>query len=376
VRYYGIWNFPSTTGLNSTAQKSNGEVAQVRIDLSKYNTGSEIAKKGGKSIIFVGAGGMHEDSLDRFVPPPGPPVRLGPGKMPFIVISTALTVLLVFVIRSTLLPWLTAGYTQLWDFWIYLHIFGLTTAYVSTMVCFYITWNTQPAVVPENWIPDRDAIDPLSSDNKVRYCEKCEAWQPPRSSHCKHCKRCVLLRDQHCPWFNGCIGFGNMKPYLLFFLFLIGYLSTSIFITGSWIFLSFVGYEFESCHYGTSWNCWIIGLMTALPMIPLGLAAFFFFWHMQLIFTNATSQEFLQYYEMRKRNQEKQRAGAPSEELERWPYDLDEVDKNAKQFIGPNNWLSPVAREQVNDGTKFPLNEQWLRRHRVQRSEHEDEELI
>ena len=66
---------------------------------------------------------MHEDSLDRFVPPPGPPVRLGPGKMPFIVISTALTVLLVFVIRSTLLPWLTAGYTQLWDFWIYLHMY-------------------------------------------------------------------------------------------------------------------------------------------------------------------------------------------------------------------------------------------------------------
>lgn len=50
------------------------------------------------------------------------------------------------------------------------------------------------------------------------------------------------MRDQHCPWFNGCIGFGNVKPYVLFFVNLIGFLGMSCYVTSSWIFLSMIGY--------------------------------------------------------------------------------------------------------------------------------------
>jgi len=185
------------------------------------------------------------------------------------------------------------------------------------------------------------------------------------------------VRDQHCPWFNGCIGFGNFKPYFLFFFGVIGFLSESIFVTGSWLFLSFVGYEFEACHYGTSWNCYIIGFLTFAPLIPLGIAIFFLCWSGQLIFVNVTSQEFQQYYEMKRRNQQKRdEKNTNLDEYERWPYDLPDTNDNIRQFLGATNWIQPAAREAVNDGTVFTLNERWLAMYRNQSSIIEEEELV
>lgn len=67
---------------------------------------------------------------------------------------------------------------------------------------------------------DDDDDATVYPSNKFTFCTKCELWRPPRCHHCSTCGRCVLRMDHHCPWVNNCIGYNNLRYFILSLSFL------------------------------------------------------------------------------------------------------------------------------------------------------------
>jgi palmitoyltransferase ZDHHC9/14/18 len=49
---------------------------------------------------------------------------------------------------------------------------------------------------------------------KMKYCQTCDIYRPPRAIHCGDCECCIERLDHHCPWVGTCIGKRNQKYFL------------------------------------------------------------------------------------------------------------------------------------------------------------------
>ncbi|KAE8670676.1 putative protein S-acyltransferase 15 [Hibiscus syriacus] len=238
------------------------------------------------------------------------------------------------------------------------------------LLSFLVAVLTDPGCVPLSYIPDVEDTsfasdqEPKKNVLQSKYCDKCAAYKPRRTHHCRVCKRCILRMDHHCLWINNCVGYRNYKAFFDLILYAtIGSIHSTVIVISC-------TRQKDWSNSGTPLKFFYLacGVMTLALSVTVGTLLG---WHIYLITHNMTT---IEYYEGIRAAWLAKKSGLGY----RHPFDLS-VYKNItlvllpsslflrifrpsliyrplNQVLGPNalKWFCPISTSHLKDGVSFP----------------------
>lgn len=149
---------------------------------------------------------------------------------------------------------------------------------------------------PHLKLPRTKDVDVNGHTVKVKFCDTCLLYRPPRASHCSICNNCVQRFDHHCPWVGQCIGIRN---YRFFYMFI----STSTILC---IYVFVVSWINIVQPKGNVFKAMASDVLSVVLIVYCFIAVWFVgglsFFHFYLISTNQTTYENFRYRYDKKEN--------------------------------------------------------------------------